>query len=410
MTEIFAFSVVLLLAVLVSGLANRTILSTAVVFLVAGYLLSSDVFGVVSVTQDDPVLEHLVELALFAVLFTDGMLIGFRDLRTSWKLPGRALLLGMPLTFLLLTFFAYTLFDLTWAEALLIGAVLSPTDPVFASAIVGRKEVPLRLRRMLNVESGVNDGLALPVVIILLGVIGGENLHLGELLLEVLLGIALGVMIPLLALRLERARFFSAELVYEPLNTLAIGMLVFTIAELTHANPFLAAFAAGITVSTVAPRFRDAFHQFGELLAEILKLAALFLFGALITFSFVTDIGWTGVIFAVLMVAVSRPVVILLVLINSGLTWREKFAAMWFGPKGFASVAYGLLILGTVVHNVDFVRNDREFIFHVIAVAIVISIFAHSSTDVIVARWFVQDDPPLSEREYELQILDAEET
>ena len=405
MTEVFAFGVVLLVAVLVSGFAHRTILSTAVVFLVGGYLLSSDVLGIVSVTTDDPVLAEFVDLALFTVLFTDGMLLGFRDLRTSWRLPGRALLLGMPLTFLLLTLFAYTLFDLTWAEALLIGAVLSPTDPVFASAIVGRQEVPLRLRRMLNVESGINDGLALPVVVIMLTIIGGESIHYDELILEVLLGIAIGIAVPYLALRLERTNLFSAELVYEPLNTFAIGLLVFSLAELTHANPFLAAFAAGITVSTVAPRFRDAFHHFGELIAELLKLAALFLFGALITFSFVTDIGWAGLVFAVLLLAVSRPLVILLVLIHSRLTWREKIAAMWFGPKGFASVAYGLLILGTPVHNVDFIVNDREFIFHVIAIAIVISIFAHSSTDVVVADWFVQDDPPMSEREYVEQAL-----
>ncbi len=405
MTEVFAFAVLLLIAVLVSGLAHRTILSTAVIFLIGGYLLSGDVLGIVSVGTDDPVLEQFVELALFAVLFTDGMLLGFRDLRTSWRLPGRALLLGMPLTFLLLTLFAYGLFDLTWAEALLIGAVLSPTDPVFASAIVGRQEVPLRLRRMLNVESGINDGLALPVVIILLTIIGGESVHYNELILEVALGVAIGIVIPFVALRLERLSIFSAELVYEPLNTFAIGLLVFTIAELTHANPFLAAFAAGITVSTVAPRFRDAFHHFGELIAEILKLAALFLFGALIMFSFVTDIGWTGLLFAVLMIAISRPLVILVVLIHSGLTWREKIAAMWFGPKGFASVAYGLLILGTPVQNFDFVNNDREFIFHVIAIAIVISILAHSSTDVIVAEWFVHDDPPLSEREYETSAL-----
>ena len=409
MTEVFAFAVILLIAVLVSGLAHRTILSTAVIFLVAGYLLSSDVLGIVSVTPEDPVLEQFVELALFAVLFTDGMLIGFRDLRTSWRLPGRALLLGMPLTFLLLTLFAYLLFDLHWAEALLIGAVLSPTDPVFASAIVGRQEVPLRLRRMLNVESGINDGLALPVVVIMIAIIGGDDLHLGELLLEVVLGIAIGVIVPYLALRLERTRIFSAELVYEPLNTFAIGLLVFTIAELTHANPFLAAFAAGITVSTVAPRFRDAFHHFGELIAEILKLAALFLFGALISFSFLTDVGWPGVIFAIAMLVVARPLVILIVLVHSGLTWREKIAAMWFGPKGFASVAYGLLILGTVTATSSFAKNEREFIFHIIAVAIVISIFAHSSTDVIVADWFVQDDPLLSERQYESQALAGED-
>ena len=258
---------------------------------------------------------------------------------------------------------------------------------------------------MLNVESGINDGLALPVVIILLDIIGGERLHVDELLLEVALGVAIGVIIPFVALRLESTNIFSARLIYEPLNTFAIGLLVFSVAELTHGNPFLAAFTAGITVSTIAPQFRDAFHRFGELIAELLKLAALFLFGALIAFDFVTDIGLTGIVFALLMLFVARPLVLLLVLIHSRLTWREKIAAMWFGPKGFASVAYGLLILGTPVMNFDFVNNDREFIFHVIAVAIVISIVAHSSTDVIVAEWFVEDDPDLTEREYEQQEL-----
>lgn len=408
MTEVLAFAVVLLIAVLISGMAHRTVISTAVLFLLAGYLLSGDVFGVVSVTTDDPVLEQFVELALFAVLFTDGMMLGVRDLRTSWRLPGRALLLGMPLTFVLLALFAYLLFDLSWAEALLIGAVLSPTDPVFASALVGREEVPLRLRRMLNVESGLNDGLALPVVIVLLHIIGGESLELASLMFEVVLGIAIGVIIPLVALRLERSRFFSAELLYEPLNAFAIGLLVFSLGTLTHGNLFLAAFAGGVTVSTVAPRFRDAFHQFGELIAELLKLAALFLFGALIAFDFLTDIGWAGLLFAALLLLVSRPLVLLLVLIRSGLTGREKLAAMWFGPKGFASVAYGLLILSTPVQNFDFVNNDREFIFHVIAIGIVISIVAHSSTDVIVARWFVKDDPPMSQCEYEARALDNE--
>jgi NhaP-type Na+/H+ or K+/H+ antiporter len=407
--EVLAFAVVLLVAVLISGLAHRTILSTAVLFLVAGYVLGDDLIGIVSVTTENPVLEQFVEVALFAVLFTDGMLIGFRDLRTSWRLPGRALLLGMPLTFVLLAFFAYLLFDLSWVEALLIGAVLSPTDPVFASALVGRQEVPLRLRRMLNVESGINDGLALPVVIILLDVIGGEEVHIAELAFEVLLGIAIGVVVPWIAIRLERTHWFSAQLIYEPLNTFAIGLLVFSIASLTHGNEFLAAFAAGITVSTIAPRFRDAFHHFGELIAELLKLGALFLFGALIAFEYLTDVGWAGIAFAALLLGIARPAALALVLAWSGLTWREKIAAMWFGPKGFASVAYGLLILGTPLRNTDFVVNEREFIFHVVAVAIVISIIAHSSTDVLVADWFSQADPALSPAEYESRALADED-
>jgi sodium/hydrogen antiporter len=389
-TEVFAFAVVLLIAVLISGLAHRSIVSTAVLFLVAGFLLGDQVFDVVSVRADNPVLSSFVEMALFAVLFTDGMQIGLRDLRTSWRLPGRALLLGMPLTFGLIAAFAYLLLNVTWAEAFLIGAVLSPTDPVFASALVGRSEVPLRLRRMLNVESGLNDGLALPVVIILLDIIGGDEVHFGELLFEVALGVAIGIAVPWIAIRLERSRWFEARLIYEPLNTFAIGLLVFSLASLTHGNEFLAAFAAGVTVSTIAPRFRDAFHHFGELIAEILKLAALFLFGALITVQLITEIGLVGDVFVVLAIVVARPLVLFFVLLGSALTWRERIAAMWFGPKGFASVVYGLIVLESGI-------DLAEELFALVALVVVLSILAHSSTDVLLAKQLVneeRDDEP----------------
>jgi hypothetical protein len=144
---------------------------------------------------------------------------------------------------------------LDWPEALLIGAVLSPTDPVFAAALVGNDKVPDRLRHLLNVESGVNDGLALPFFIVFLAVTASsKDLHLPELAFEILLGVAVGVAIPVMAILLERLRIFAASGAYEPLNGVAIGLLVLAVAQTTHANLFLAAFTAGITVATFGPR------------------------------------------------------------------------------------------------------------------------------------------------------------
>jgi NhaP-type Na+/H+ or K+/H+ antiporter len=153
-TLLLAFSAVLLLAVLLSSLAHRTILSTAVVFLLAGFVLGEGLTGVVPVTAGDDVVATLAELALFSVLFTDGMRVGWPDLRSAWKLPGRALVLGLPLTLLVTAGLAHWVAGLGWAESLLLGAVLSPTDPVFAAALVGNERVPQRLRQLLNVESG----------------------------------------------------------------------------------------------------------------------------------------------------------------------------------------------------------------------------------------------------------------
>ncbi|MGI9050006.1 MAG: cation:proton antiporter [Rubrobacteraceae bacterium] len=379
MTLILVFAGALLVAVLFSGLAERTVLSTAVFFLLVGFVAGTT--GALKLAPGDPMVSRLAELALFSVLFTDGMRVGVRDLVTAWRLPGRALALGLPLTLLFTALFSHFVAGLPWAESFLVGAVLSPTDPVFASAIVGREEVPGRLRHLLNVESGVNDGLALPFVVILLAIVGQQETEFGKILGELALGIAIGVVVPWIALRLERSRLFSLSARYEPLYAFAVGILVYALALTVHANLFLAAFAAGITTVNVSPRFKDAFHEFGELLTELFKLAAILIFGALISPAFLGEIGVGGYVLALLVLFVVRPLAILISFIGSRIAWKEWVAVAWFGPKGFASVVYGLLVLESGV-----VLADR--MFHLIALAVAVSILLHSSTDVLVARQF----------------------
>ena len=281
--------------------------------------------------------------------------------------------------------FAHWVAGLPWIESLLIGAVLAPTDPVFAAALVGNDKVPARLRQLLNVESGVNDGLALPFVLIFLATASGSpDLQLGALAGELVLGLAIGVVVPWVAIRLEATRFFSASAGYQPLNAFAIGLLVLALGQVTHGNLYLAAFAAGITIATCGPKQRESFEQFGELLAELFKLAALLVFGALISPAFLGEIPWGGWVFAILALVVARPAALAVSFLGSGLNMREQAAAAWFGPKGFAAVVYGLLVLESQIPAADEV-------FHLVAITIVLSILAHSSTDVLVARWF--DEP-----------------
>jgi NhaP-type Na+/H+ or K+/H+ antiporter len=385
---LLVFAVVLLTAVLVSALAHRTILSTAALFLVAGFLVGDGVLGLVSVTPASPVVATLAELALFAVLFTDGMRVGWADLRAAWRLPGRALGWGLPLTLLVTALLAHYVAGLDWPEALLIGAVLAPTDPVFAAALVGNDKVPARLRHLLNVESGVNDGLALPFVVVLLAVAAGSgDLHVTALAWELVLGIGIGVAVPWLAIRLEQTRWFAVSAQYQPLNAFAVGLLVLALGKVTHGNLFLAAFAAGITVATIGAAQREAFEHFGELIAELFKLAALLVFGALLSPAFLGDIGWTGWAFAILALVVARPIALWVSFLHAGLGLREQVAAMWFGPKGFASVVYGLLVLASGIAAAD-------EIFHLVAATIVLSILAHSSSDVLVARTFDDERLP----------------
>ena len=379
---LLSFAALLVVGVLVSERAQRTVLSTAVIFLLGGFLLGSGVLDVIVLESDDPIVGGLAELALFSVLFTDGMRAGVADLRAAWRLPGRALLLGLPLTFLITAGLAHVVVGLPWLESLLLGAVLAPTDPVFASAIVGREEVPQRLRHLLNVESGINDGLALPVVLILLSLAGGTEAGGWALLEEILLGIAIGAVVPWVVLRLEHLPFLAATRNLQPLVAVSIGLLVLALCLATHANLFLGAFTAGVTVATVGPGFRHEFEQFGELLSELLKLAAILVFGALITPTFLfQEISLAGWVFALLALVVARPLALGVAFVGSSLGRREQAAAMWFGPKGFASVVYGLIVLESGIDLADEV-------FHLVALVILMSMVAHSSTDVIVARQF----------------------
>ncbi len=390
---LLSFALVLLLAVLVSGLAHRTVLSTAVLFLVAGFALGEGVLGILPVSSGDEQVGVIAELALFAVLFSDGMRVSLGQLGSAWRLPGRALVVGLPLTLLLTALLARYVAGLGWVESFLIGAVLAPTDPVFAAALVGREEVPRRLRHALNVESGVNDGLALPVVLILLAVAGGSDADGVVLAEEIVLGVVVGVVIPYLAIRLERLRWFSAATAYEPLNAFAIGLLVLAVSLATHANLFLAAFAAGVTIATSGPSQRHAFEAFGENISELLKLLALLLFGALITPAFLfEEISPAGYVFAVLALVLARPLALAVALLGSELGRRESLAFMWFGPKGFASVVYGLIVLESGI-------AESDVVFHLVALTIVLSVLAHSSTDVLVARQFDDADEAVPSEE-----------
>jgi NhaP-type Na+/H+ or K+/H+ antiporter len=379
------YAVTLIAASLVSQLARRSILSTAVLFLVVGFLAGPGVLGIVDIRASDPAVSTMAQLALFAVLYSDAMRLPLSDLRAAWRLPGRALLLGMPITFAITALLAHVLAGQPWPASLLIGAALSPTDPVFAAAIVGREEVPYRLRNLLNVESGLNDGLALPAVVVFLALLGGREVHPWVLALEVVGGVALGIVVPLAAIWLARLPFFGATERYQTLGGIAIGLLVLSLADVVHANPYLAAFAAGVTLASVSPITRNAFRVAGDNITELLKLAALLLFGALVSPALLGATSIGSYVFAVLALVVARPVALAIALFGSHLERREWVAAAWFGPKGFSSVVYGLLVLGSgAPHASD--------VFHLLAVVIALSIVAHSSTDLVVARWFIEEE------------------
>lgn len=383
MALLLAFAITLFVASLLSDWAKKTILSTAVLFLGAGLLIGSHLIPKVS-PPGWTVLRPLAEVALFSVLFTDGMRTGgLREIRRNWHLPGRALLLGLPLTIVLGGALAHWLANLAWIPAFLIAAALSPTDPVFVSAIFAIENISDVVKRTLNIESGLNDGLALPVVLVLLTYVTRAHAELPAIVGELALGVLIGIAIPWIGIRLEATSLFSAVGVFRSLFTFSLGLLVLAVCYATGGNLFLGAFCAGITTASLSDAAVENFRHFGESVAELLKLAALLVLGAIMGPRILQHLSWKEGLFLLAVIFAVRPMVMLLAFFRSGLPRHQVLTIGWFGPKGFASVVYGLLVFeGGVIRGA-----------HLVAMGTLLSILVFSSTDILVGKWFAEPTP-----------------
>lgn len=365
---------------LMSGLVHRTVLSLTLLATGAGAL--AEATGVVSVDPGAHAIIVVVELVLLLTLFGDGLLVEREVLREHSRPALRALALAMPLNALLLAAMAKLLFgDLSWAEALLLGFVLSPTDPVVTSSIVASDRVPRLVRHTLNLESGLNDGLALPFVLLFLAISVQSDTSVAtigaELALETVIGLAVGVacglLVGVIIGRLPQAAIHAR---YEGLILLGTAAVSYGSAELAHGNGLIAAFVAGVGLALLRRRAPDIFHERNENITNVLHLVAFAIFGAL-----VVEVGYNGALvplagFVLFALLVARPASVLVSFVGVDMARAERAFVAWFGPKGIASMLFALLVL-------DSIAPDRTLLFEIAAFTVLASIVAHGLTDTV---------------------------
>jgi NhaP-type Na+/H+ or K+/H+ antiporter len=370
-------------AAALSGWLHGTVLSISVLSVAAGVTLA--LLDVVEADPGTQVVVLLVELALILTLFSDGLLVESELLRAHWGPPARALVIAMPVTLVLLALAAKGLFpELTWAEAFLLGAVLSPTDPVVTSAVVTAERVPRVIRHTLNLESGLNDGLALPFVLFFLVLAtaqddaGTEAAELaGEAVVGALIGIGLAVVAARLLPRLPGGGMRRA---YEGSYALGLGFAAFGLADVTYGNGLIAAFVAGIALAAARHEIPEAFAEFNESVSAVFQIATFFVFGALIVATGWDWELWPLLVFIPFALLVARPAAVLLSFVGVSMPLPHKLFIAWFGPKGVASMLFALFVLASSA-------PDRTLVFDVASFAILASIFAHGLTDTVGARW-----------------------
>jgi NhaP-type Na+/H+ or K+/H+ antiporter len=296
----------------------------------------------------------------------------------------------MPITCALVACAAKGLTDLTWTESFLVGALLSPTDPVLSSSVVTNPRVPRLIRHSLNLESGLNDGLALPAVLALTAALEADKdfVWWRFVLEDVSLGFVTGGVVGVLAARLlPRGRALGAEVAphQKALYALGVAFAAYGAAVIQpQANGFISVFVAAIVLSIMRPDIRECFEGRSEDVIELVKLGIFVVFGALLTTDILFADGWAAVAIAVFTLVVARPVAVFVALAGTRQVGVDGKAFMsWFGPKGVATMTYALFVLSSGA-------SEAERIFGLAALAVMISIVAHGITDQPGSEWIAR--------------------
>jgi sodium/hydrogen antiporter len=397
------FGVLLITGALISGLARRSFLSLTAAFVGAGFLLGEGGLEVLELDPTSQFVQGLAVVALIVILFRDGLEVEEEMLQEAWHLPLRKLVLAMPLTCVLVALAAHALTDLGWTESFLVGALLSPTDPVLSSTVVTNPRVPRLVRHSLNLESGLNDGLALPAVLAFTAAAESrEGFVWWEFVLQdVAFGLAAGLAVAFVAARLmPRGVGLGHEISphQKALYGLGVAFAAYGAAVLPpEGNGFISVFVAAIALGIWRPDIRECFEARSEDVIEVVKLGVFLVFGAIVTLDGLFEDGWAAVGIAAFTLLVARPVAVFAALAGSRQvdTAAKAFMA-WFGPKGVATMTFALFVLGSAV-------PEGERIANIAALTVVISILAHGLTDHPGSEWMARR----AEREHEPQAVGA---
>jgi sodium/hydrogen antiporter len=372
---------------LISGVLARHNVTGPIVFSVAGFLLANPDWGPIAIDIDTAGVHTLAEVTLALVLFSDAARVNFSALRHDAGFPTRLLGIGLPLSMVLGGVLAALMFgDFSWALAGYVAATLAPTDAALSAQVINDQRVPRRLRRVLNVESGLNDGIATPLVTLTLALVAVEmgieaesesaaaNTALLDLALGTVAGIVLGTVGAVAINHASRRGWIVTG--GRRLATLGLAVAAFTATVAMGGNGLIAAFVSGLAYGAALDK--DAIEVehaviLPELGGELLALVVWFLFGAtLIPIGFAhLDVSVIG--YALLSLTVIRILPVVLALVGAGLKRTSVLFVGWFGPRGLASVVFALLAL-------EELGDGANEAVAVVAITVLLSVILHGVT------------------------------
>jgi NhaP-type Na+/H+ or K+/H+ antiporter len=378
---------------IIAGRIERGFFSGPIVFVVSGVILGPLVLGLFDQPITTSELRILADLTLALVLFIDAANADLSTLRRHIKIPSRMLLIGLPGAILLGFGFAVLLFDgLSLFEAAILATMLAATDAALGKAVITNKTVPIHVREGLNAESGLNDGLCVPVLFVFIALAEGVEAHGSGMSLaltlvaeELGIGLLVGIGLTAIAAPLLRAcwrRGWVTE-VWVQVTIIALAIACFAVAQSLHGSGYIAAFTGGLLFGHLA---KDSTHKLvlaAEGDAETLAMLTWLVFGAAVVGQFADLITWQVIGYSVLSLTLIRIIPIFLSLTGSGESIANKLFLGWFGPRGLASIVFAIIVI-----NKDL--PGGKLMVMVVACTVILSLIAHGITARPLANWLAR--------------------
>jgi len=371
----------LLVYAVVSRPLSRTVISPAIAFLAGGMLLGDAGLGLLHIGAESGSIRLLAEGALALVLFTDASRVDFGGLRHELAIPARLLGIGLPLTVVAALGLATGLLPgLTLIEAAIIAIAVAPTDAALGQAVVMDERVPRALRQGLNVESGLNDGLCVPLLVIALAVAGTEAGEVADPLRLVAEEIGFGAFGGIVAgagaailLRLA-VRRDSVSALWRPVVPVATTGLAYGGATMLGGSGLIAAFVAGLTFGTLYGHAAEEAEEVEEVVGTALSALTFAVFGAVVVPLALDSIGAGSIIFALAALTIGRMLPVAIALAGSGAGLPTVLFAGWFGPRGLASIVFAVIILQADI------GGGVKLVLDTIIVTVFLSVLMHGVT------------------------------
>ncbi|MFM4729676.1 cation:proton antiporter [Aeromonas salmonicida] len=345
----------LLIYSLIAGRFESRLINGPLLFLLMGWLLGPGGLGLLSLSVNSEGIKLLAELTLVIVLFNDAANTNWQVLAANRALPIRLLLIGLPLTLLGGTLFGLWLYpDLPLLELAILSTILAPTDAALGKAVVSNPAVPAPIREGLNQESGLNDGICVPVLLLLLALIAPTEQHAGTgmlaitlLLEEIGIGLLVALVLTSLTIRLLKTSYLNGWQLplWRQLTMPGLALLCFALAQTLGGSGFIAAFVGGLLMGRRLGEHKHAYMDSCEGYGDLLSVVIWMVFGATLMPMLPMLLHWQYWLYAAASLTLLRMLPVWLSLLGTGQSFELKLFIGWFGPRGLASIVFAVMVL-----------------------------------------------------------------